>query len=311
MNHWIHRLHLLSLAELEKLKADPEVGPCQPIELEYNIKLLIARLPKLSRDVALVLHNANQDSSGGRTHCDVSDELSRVLIHNKATESLMRDIALMCNEIGLKVLRRGIAKYKASPQYKAVELSSDELFAHLDDNKGGSSNNDPQKTVEAFTEDFPEDDREWLRSHLRDTYGLHSAEDWEHLKQARRCIAEERADLLGKRGHKTARTLSKLAHDLYTTAKANDCSPAEWIEWRKTKALVRDGKVHPGSIINVPGGKQIFGDGEPVRPDSQGRPRRTAIDIFGREVAANEMADVHKIDNMVRNAFEKRPKRNR
>lgn len=76
-----------------------------------------------------------------------------------------------------------------------------------------------------------------------------------------------------------------MAFSLYETAKANGCSPVEWVQWKKDKALVKAGEVNPGAIINVPGGGQIWGDGEPVRKDKEGNPRRRSIDIFGNEVA--------------------------
>lgn len=302
MNHWIHRLHLLSLEELERLKSDPEVGPCQPIQLEYTIKLLMAKMPSLRRELALVLVSAKVDPSGTKSHCVLSDELARVFIKSQATEALTAEVALMCNEIGMVIFRRALIKYQASEEYKAIELSTDELFIHLDRQDAKES---AQESAQAFTEDFPDNDRDWLRNHLRETYGLNSPEDWEHLKQARYCIAKENPELVHQFGWKSARRLSKMAFSLYETAKANGCSPGEWLQWKKTRALIRSGKVNPGSIINIPGGGHVWGDGEPVRRDKDGKPRRRAIDIFGNEVAENEATDISAIDRMVQQAYEK------
>lgn len=266
----------------------------------------MAKLPTLRREIALVLVAAQNDPSGTKTTCAISDELARVFVHNKLTDKDLGDIALSCNEVGQVVLRRAIGKYKKSPAHKAIELSAEELFAQLDDTQENSSDNDPQQEAEAFTEDFPKDDGEWLRKHLRDTYGLNSPQDWMHLKQARHCIAEQRPELRKRTGRKTARTLAKLAFDLYETAKANNCSPVEWVEWKKTKKAISSGQVNPGSIINVPSGGQVWGDGEPVRHDSNGKPRRRAIDIFGKEVADNERPDIDDIDDMMGRAYPQR-----
>ena len=268
----------------------------------------MAKLPTLRREIALVLVSAQSDPSVSKRTCTLSDELARVFVHNNATDALTSDVATMCNEAGLLILRRALSKYKASDKYKAVELSADELFAQLDRLKGEANQENAQEKAEEFTEDFEADERDRLRSYLRDTYGLNSAEDWEHLKQSRHCIAQKNPDLFGQLGRKTARRLSKLAFSLYETAKANGCSPVEWVRWKKDKALVKAGKVNPGAIINVPGGGQIWGDGEPVRKDKDGKPRRRSIDIFGNEVASNEQPNIDDIDDMMGRAYKSRQK---
>ena len=266
----------------------------------------MAKLPTLRREIALVLVSAKSDPSGTKKSCSISDELAKVFIANKATDVLARDVSTMCNEVGLTILRRALIKYKASAQYKAVELSAEELFAYLDGLKGEADQEKTQETAEEFTEDFESDERERLRAYLRDTYGLNSAEDWEHLKQSRYCVAKENPELLRQAGRQSARRLSKMAFALYETAKANGCSPVEWVQWKKDKALVKSGKVNPRSIINVPSGGQIWGDGEPVRRDKDGNPRRRSIDIFGNEVAENEKSDIDKIDDLMDRAYRNR-----
>lgn len=178
-----------------------------------------------------------------------------------------------------KVYRRAEAKYENNPQYRSIELSTDELFAHLDKKKA-EEGEDTHEAVEEFAKDLPADERDWLKAHLRETYGLESAEDWKHLKEARVCVRKQHPELMREIGRTAARRLSKIAFDLYTIAKANNCSPMQWAEWLETKAMVRDGKVNPASIINVPGTGQIWGDGEPVRKDSNGNPRRREVDIL-------------------------------
>ena len=59
----------------------------------------------------------------------------------------------------------------------------------------------------------------------------------------------------------------------------------------------------PRAIINVPGGDQIWGDGEPVRRDRDGKPRRRSIDIFGNKVAENEKPEIDDIGGMVDRAY--------
>ncbi len=77
--------------------------------------------------------------------CSISDELAKVFIANKATDALACNVSTICNEVGLTILRRALIKYKASAQYKAVELSAEELFAYLDVLKGEA---DQEKTQE-------------------------------------------------------------------------------------------------------------------------------------------------------------------
>lgn len=178
LNQWEHQLHLLSLKELESLRSNPQVFPCKPIELEYSVKLLMAKLPTLRREIALVLVSAQSDPSGSEGTYTLSDELARVFVHNNATDALTSDLATMCNEAGLLILRRALSKYKASDKYKAVELSANELVAQLDHLKGKAHQEKAQEKAEEFTEDFEVDERDRLRSYLRDTYGLNSAEDW-------------------------------------------------------------------------------------------------------------------------------------
>lgn len=305
--HWVQKLAAMSLEQvqalLEELSDRMPAPMAKILRQEYEVKLLMAMLPTLQRPLALVLTTATSDPSGTKTHCSLSDELAIVLERNRVTESTLGDVARSCNPIGLKVFQRAVRKFKTSSGFQAIDLSTDELFQVIDQVEDNGDGNETQQAADAFTEDFSPDDTEWLRNHLRDAYGLTSAKDWAFLKQARHCIKTENRELMMKQGRKAARKLSKMAFELYEQAKANDCSPVEWLEWQETKRAIRRGKVFRGSIINAPGGRQVWGDGEPVRYDREGKPRRTAIDIFGREVASTDETDVHEIDRMMKRAY--------
>lgn len=292
---------------IEELGDKMPAGMVKPLRTEYEVKLLMQLLPTLKRPLSLALVTAQRDPSGSKRYCTLSDELASVFVHNRATESKLQSAFMMCSEAGQKVFTRARGKYEGTPDFQTVVLNAEELFEQVDSLEHDQEDQ-AQTTAEDFTADLPQDDAEWLRNYLRDTFGLESPQDWEYLKQARRCIAEQRRDLMNRPGRKTKRVLSKLAFDLYETAKANDCSPVAWLEWKKTKADVANGRINPLSIITVPGGRQIWGDGEPVRPDGNGQPRRKAIDIFGREVADNEQPDIQKIDEMVQKAYQPKQK---
>lgn len=282
----------------------------KPLNTEYEIKLLMEKVPLLRRDLAKLLVVADGDPEGSMTQQRLSQELSTVFERNGFTESALSELRIMCGVGGAKLFERAVKKYRTSPSYKALEMNAIECLHSIDDPEcdDGAPH---QQAAEKWADELPEDERQRLQDHLRDEYGLESVEDWTRLIQARHCIAKRHPQKVTREGYKAARKFARLAKQLADDSKVLDCMPAELMEWRDTKAKIREGRVNPGSIINVPGGGQVWGDGEAVRPDKEGRPKHKMIDIFGNEVASNEMPDVTRIDRMVNTAWKNPQKRTR
>ena len=263
----------------------------------------MAMLPSLERSIALLMVTSHNDPEGSSTTYPLSEQLADVFSRNAFFDGQLREVRGMCSEGGQKIFDRAVRRYKKSPRYQSTEISALDLMQRFNSCDEKTTGEQAQAAADQYAEQLEEEEAGRLRDILRDQFGIESWDDWYRLIDARRCIAKSNPELLERGGLKNHRAFAKRASELTEASKSKDCTPSTLIKWRETKDRIRQGIENPLSIIPVPGGGHVWGNGEPVQRDRQGNPRRRIIDIFGKEVAENEKPDIGGIGGMVDRAY--------
>lgn len=263
-------------------------------------------LPSLNRSIALLMVTSHNDPEGNSTTYALSEQLADVFSRCGFFDGQLGEVRGMCSEGGQKMFDRAVRRYKKSPRYESTEISALDLMQRFDDCDEKTTGEQAQAAADQYAEQLEEEEADRLKDILRDQFGIESWDDWYRLIDARRCIAKSNPELLERGGLKNHRAFAKRANDLAESSKSKDCTPSTLVKWRDTQARIRQGIENPLSIIPVPGGGDVWGNGEPVLRDKEGNPRRRVIDIFGKEVPENRKSDVDEINEMVVKAYRTR-----
>ena len=295
----------LSLEQLQELIGEGINSPS--LHTAFETRLLMRRLPTLDYLVARQLITSHNDPSSTDQRDALGHALARAMTDAMPFKKDLIEIRAMLSPGGQKLFDRAERRYLKSSAYEAIETSSEELMLLVDEaNSKDTTGERSKQVVDEFSSRLSESEAGQLEEFLRDR-GIECWEDWYRLIDARRCIAETRPDLIKQRGFRAHKAFTNAA--LKLAADAKSAGPG----WTPTKLLeyraIDWSTVHPGSIIDEPGGRQVFGDRTPVRRDSNGKLMRQSVDIFGREIAANEHPDYDKIRQAAEKAFLKSSKR--
>lgn len=296
----------LNLEQLTELIAQG-LGWNKGLQVAYQARLLMSKLPRLDFYLARLLVSSENDPGGTDRTDPIGSLVADALVDQMPFEKQLIEIRSMLSAGGQKVFDRAVRKYRKHPKAQAAEINALEMMQGLKGLPEDATGEQAKQKADEFAEDLEDKQAEDFRRILAEDYDITSMEDFARLIDARHCIAETQPKLLNRPGLSGARAFTKAALKLVGESRAKDCMPREIIEYRKAMVMVRNGTANPGSIINVPGSSQkIYGNGEPVRPGKDGKPRRTVIDIFGNEVAAGEQVDVNNLRDMVEVAFKNR-----
>ena len=297
----------LNLEQLTELIAQG-LGWNKGLQVAYQARLLMAKLPRLDFYLARLLVSSENDPGGTDRKDSMGSLVADALVDQMPFNKQLIEIRSMLSSGGQKVFDRAVRKYRNHPEAQAAEINALEMMEGLEGLPRDATGKKAKQRADEFAEELEDKQAQDYRRILAEDYDITSMKDFARLIDARHCIAETQPQLLERSGLSGARAFTRAALKLVEDSRSKDCMPREIIEFRKTMVMVRNGTANPGSIINVPGSsQQIYGNGEPVRRSKKdGKPRRTAIDIFGNEVAAGDQVDVNNLRDMAEVAFKKR-----
>lgn len=186
MSHWRDSLPTLSIEQLEELIA--ELGQIAVLTRELNAKLLMAGLPSLKRDLALVLVSIDR-STRGATEDPIAKELLQVFLRHQPTMKELGELRIHCSEWGAKCWSNAVGYYLKDPVRQGAESIGQELML-----QALKKQQDAEATGGEYTDEQAQQDAEAaaealagrmrLRAYLRDELGIESAEDWLMMKEA-------------------------------------------------------------------------------------------------------------------------------
>ena len=289
----------LSLDQLSELI---QQFPGQPaLVKEIGIKSLMQRVSGLSRALALKLHYREDPWQSGSTEKD-SEILAMLFVRNRFTRKELNDLAMFCGDGGLKLFKRAVSRWEKDEVPQFTSLAIAEVMKRSDDAEDAKEGSSTMQELDSHLAEFDESYR--LREVLLHDYGIESEEDWLKWKQASAIIRKQNRRLWLTPTLKARNSITKKTKALFDRAKTfrDDCWPAEvvmWDEYRRTPASQRN----PNQIMTRPDGVAVWGDGEVVIYDAEGKPRRKVLSLFGNEVAEGSEPDFGQLESMVRRAY--------
>lgn len=297
--HWIHKLHELSLEQLEELIK--EIGECAPLTKEFRIKLLMEKLPGLRRDISKVL--VTTDRSTLSTTDEIADELAILFSQLKLVSTEVTDLRMHCSEEGKKTLERAYRRYTKHPMFRGrADLAETVLLKGLQEQvnakETGKEYTDEQvhQEFESTADEFEEIMR--LRDWLRDEYDIHERADYFMMMDAMRVVYEAHRERWQSSTREQLNALTKRARSLFVAARNYRCSPSALQEWRELKKK----PLNPRAIYTRPDGVQIFGTGEVVIHTKHG-PKRPVQTIFGKEMPKDSIPTMTEMEKIIDRAF--------
>ena len=296
MSHWVHRLPDLTLEQLDELIA--EIGPVAPLTREYNAKALMAQLPGLKRQHAILLVTASADKTDpGDFH---SKLLKQLLLQHEFTSKQVLNLTQFMGEFGLKVYGRAVRAYDNDSVQKGLNDVISEILLKIQQDATGEAGIDGEEVSDAFDEQAQQIAPDLkLREYLRDEWDIESAEDFEMMIQAMMIIAKESPNEWIQSGRSTQDQQTIRARRLYQDSKMYPCSPKALWEWRRSEDRDRS----PNAIFKRPDGVEIWGNGDRVIYDADGNARRPMQTIFGKEVPDGSVPMDFEMRDMVKRAY--------
>lgn len=301
--HWIHRLHKLSLDQLDDLLK--EVGPAAPLTREFNIKSLMSRLQGLNRAIAVTLVMSTKSTLLGSNQGDpTADALAQQMIKCRFNLTELGDISLFCGEEGLKTFERAVDRYKRDPVFKGTSEMVQSLLLRGLENQISAENDGNKYTdeqVQSDIETHADQYSEMMRTRqwLRDEFNIESRKDYAYMLQALRITYKSDKAKWASSSRADLNALTRSAFRLYKAAKLYPCSPQTLVDWRKIKSQ----PLSPNSIYLRPDGVQIWGSGDLVIYDKNNNPRRPIDTIFGLKMPEGAVPLDTEMEAMIDKAF--------
>lgn len=275
--HWSHRLHELSLEQLEQLIR--EIGPVASLTRELDVKALMAKVEGLKRELALPLVTAPEDRiDEGDSH---RKALTQLLINNQPSKVELMELSQHLGGYGQKIFVRAVRHYGNDATRRGLNSVVEEILLKLQQKAAEDGRIDGDEASEDFDQTAEEiaPDLE-MRQVLADEWDIHSPADFEMMIQAMALIAKEEPNLWIQSGRSAQHQQTSKARRLYEEAKRYGCTPQCIVDWR----IAQNKPMNPNAIYKRPDGLQIWGNGDPVVMDKQGNPRRPMSTFFGQKL---------------------------
>jgi hypothetical protein len=302
VSHWRDSLPNLSIEELEELIA--ELGQIAVLTRELNAKLLMAALPSLKRDLALVLVSVDR-STRGSTEDPIAKDLLQVFLRHQPTMKELGELRIHCSEWGAKCWSNAVGYYLKDPVRQGAESIGQELMLQAlkrqqEAEAAGGEYTDEQAQQDAEAAAEALEGRMRLRAYLRDELGIESAEDWRMMKDALVCVSKKYKDLWQQGSRETLNALTREAKRLMDRARSMNSTPSKLTRWAEQKAKGLSANV----VYQRPDGVYVWGSGELVIWDKDGTtPRRPMDTIFGKTMPEGSVPLDFEMDQMVNEAF--------
>jgi hypothetical protein len=282
VSHWRDSLPNLSIEELEELIA--ELGQIAVLTRELNAKLLMAALPSLKRDLALVLVSVDR-STRGSTEDPIAKDLLQVFLRHQPTMKELGELRIHCSEWGAKCWSNAVGYYLKDPVRQGAESIGQELMLQALKR---------QQEAEAAGGEYTDEQAQ------QDAEAAAEALEGRMMKDALVCVSKKYKDLWQQGSRETLNALTREAKRLMDRARSMNSTPSKLTRWAEQKAKGLSANV----VYQRPDGVYVWGSGELVTWDKDGTtPRRPMDTIFGKTMPEGSVPLDFEMDQMVNEAF--------